>query len=889
MNPNFCYLLPVGLDYLGVTKIAGNAWDYLGQPQPTFQQIENFAGTGRTMLRWKWDGHTIPTTGGDHNIYLYFEVRVADDAPIWTSLKGELFGGWQQPNGIGASMVPDTLDYDGDGDTAEKVARTYSYFDIGFDEGSGIASIDSVLWVKGELDTDYTRFPDTANSVPGGQADYEMRITNTGGVSIKDLTIIDVLPSIGDTGVIDTSPRGSLWEPFLAGPVELPGNVTVYYSTAKNPCRPELGITVPGCEDPQWSSSVPADITTVHSLKFAFGGRWLTPGETMTLSWPMRVPVNAPTGGEVAWNSFGYIGTRADNSVPMLPSEPMKVGISANPSEGGSYGDFIFDDADRDGFFTAGELGINGVRIELYRDNGDGIQDPATDTLENFTVTFFNGQADGYYLFTNLDPGDYYGVVYMPDGMNASEPAEDLPPSAQPMAVNGDFEDVINGDEPTDWIALPGYTVHTHDDKAHSGARRLHVKQRSDYLQGFGQIVTDRVVNGVAYRVELFTYMGNDNADSVVVELRDGSTTIDSFTSQPLPHSAGEPWTKVAGTLDATWEPGPSPMLSLWIRTASTSDDFYVDSLSVVPFDGANDSDGERAVVNGQPVAMFPMTTLAEGESQLSWDQGVYLRAGLPSVWALAEQSDGRVILGGAFESSHGITRNNIVRVTENGGIDGSFDPGAGTNGNVRASATLPAGAVLIGGSFTDYDGASVSGLIRTNPSGAVGAPVPQPNSADIRSIVDDGTGRFLVTGGFSSFGGTGAMNIVRLASDLTIDSSFNADQGPDGPVNAALPTSAGKIIVVGDFSSCGGVARGGVARLHANGKLDMGFDPIGGANGPVRHIVQKTGGKIVLVGDFTEFGGFPCLGTVRLTPEGAVDVEHGNSTLEIESVRQGH
>ena len=53
---------------------------------------------------------------------------------------------------------------------------------------------------------------------------------------------------------------------------------------------------------------------------------------------------------------------------------------------------------------------MDGIRVELYRDNGDGVNNPAHDTLENFTVTT-NG---GAYTFSNLDAGDYYAVVYVP-------------------------------------------------------------------------------------------------------------------------------------------------------------------------------------------------------------------------------------------------------------------------------------------------------------------------------------------------------------------------------------------------------------------------------------------------------------------------------------------
>ena len=85
---------------------------------------------------------------------------------------------------------------------------------------------------------------------------------------------------------------------------------------------------------PNWSLIPPADITTVRSLKFDFGSRLLTAGETVELIWPMQVPVDVATNGVIAWNSFGIIGTRNDNNALLLAAEPIKVGIATNAPAG---------------------------------------------------------------------------------------------------------------------------------------------------------------------------------------------------------------------------------------------------------------------------------------------------------------------------------------------------------------------------------------------------------------------------------------------------------------------------------------------------------------------------------------------------------------------------
>jgi uncharacterized delta-60 repeat protein len=59
-----------------------------------------------------------------------------------------------------------------------------------------------------------------------------------------------------------------------------------------------------------------------------------------------------------------------------------------------------------------------------------------------------------------------------------------------------------------------------------------------------------------------------------------------------------------------------------------------------------------------------------------------------------------------------------------------------------------------------------------------------------------------------------------------------------------------GKIIIAGIFKSVLGVPRSNIARLNADGTLDMGFDP--NANDLVRSVAVQTDGKVLLAGAFT-------------------------------------
>jgi len=73
------------------------------------------------------------------------------------------------------------------------------------------------------------------------------------------------------------------------------------------------------------------------------------------------------------------------------------------------------------------------------------------------------------------------------------------------------------------------------------------------------------------------------------------------------------------------------------------------------------------------------------------------------SVFALAVQSDGEIVVGGRFTTLGGQTRNYIARLNADGTLDTTFDPGA--NDWVDALAVQSDGKLVVGGFFTTLGG----------------------------------------------------------------------------------------------------------------------------------------------------------------------------------------
>ena len=72
-----------------------------------------------------------------------------------------------------------------------------------------------------------------------------------------------------------------------------------------------------------------------------------------------------------------------------------------------ALGDLVWYDTNDNGIVDTGEQPIPGVDVGLYRDNGDGVFNQTTDTNLGAQTT----SASGLYLFTNLQPANYFVQV----------------------------------------------------------------------------------------------------------------------------------------------------------------------------------------------------------------------------------------------------------------------------------------------------------------------------------------------------------------------------------------------------------------------------------------------------------------------------------------------
>jgi uncharacterized delta-60 repeat protein len=227
-------------------------------------------------------------------------------------------------------------------------------------------------------------------------------------------------------------------------------------------------------------------------------------------------------------------------------------------------------------------------------------------------------------------------------------------------------------------------------------------------------------------------------------------------------------------------------------------------------------------------------------------------------VGAIAIQNDSKIILTGAFTTFNGVAKNKIVRLNANGSIDSSFSIGSGANNYVSCVNVQADGKIIIGGSFTLYNGLNRNYLARLNVDGSIDPSFNIGSGANnqVRRIVIQNDGKFIIVGAFTSFNGISCSRIARLNPDGSFDNSFNTGSGLNSNVWAVSLQNDGKILIGGDFTNCNGFDAFRIARLFGDGSIDTSFNSGLGANNYVWTTEITDDGKIIIGGYFTLFNG---------------------------------
>jgi uncharacterized delta-60 repeat protein len=247
----------------------------------------------------------------------------------------------------------------------------------------------------------------------------------------------------------------------------------------------------------------------------------------------------------------------------------------------------------------------------------------------------------------------------------------------------------------------------------------------------------------------------------------------------------------------------------------------------------------------------------------------------------LTIQPDGKILIGGYFTNYNGVSRRRVARLNVDGSLDTDFNPGTGANDVVTTLSLQSDGKILLGGKFNTFNGVSRNGIVRLNSDGSLDTdfnPATWTNS-NVYSIVPQPDGKILISGYF-----TGTV-LMRLNSDGSVDDSFTMGIGYDAKFSAAYAYSIalqpdGQIILGGNFIIYNGFYINRIVRLNSDGNIDFGFyfNSGNGVDSPfysdtyVVSVVIQPDGKILIGGLFTRYNGVDRYFTARVNSDGSLD-----------------
>lgn len=326
-------------------------------------------------------------------------------------------------------------------------------------------------------------------------------------------------------------------------------------------------------------------------------------------------------------------------------------------------------------------------------------------------------------------------------------------------------------------------------------------------------------------------------------------------------------------------------------------------------------------------------------------------------VTAMALQADGKILLAGFGLGTKGYDTTGIIRLNSNGTLDNSFAIGNALDQYdfIRAITVQQNGKIVVGGSFNSWNGASATSIIRLNSNGQIdnsfvlqgsglGAAVPTSSPVTITTIRELPDSSLFIGGNFAFYDTSKRMGIVKLLKDGSLDTSFYQD--PSIPVSTNFIvqdigiTNQNKILLGGHFYTWNNLYSNLIV-LQPNGLLDslspfsgpdptqpfsaggitdifvnadnsfLAFGPFAGVyngiyqnnlalynsqhqidtsfhngfqrTGSVIETIPQADNKVLVVGDFNQYGetnGSPRQYIARLHKDGSLDTTYYNTDL---------
>lgn len=252
-------------------------------------------------------------------------------------------------------------------------------------------------------------------------------------------------------------------------------------------------------------------------------------------------------------------------------------------------------------------------------------------------------------------------------------------------------------------------------------------------------------------------------------------------------------------------------------------------------------------------------------------------------VRTIITQVDGKILVGGKFTNYNGVQQNYISRLNTDGSLDTSFNIGTGFSYIISTIVLQSDGKILVGGTFTSYNGINRNAVVRLNTDGSLDTSFINEVTGllnTINSIAIQSDGKILIGGNFQMRNGTSQKRIARLNIDGSWDTTFVGDFS-QGSISSIAIQPDGKILAGGDLiryinlATTSSLPVSSLVRLNTDGSIDPSFEIKDGFSGTIgvsfETVVIQPDGKILVGGEFYTklYNG----AIARLNPDGSLDI----------------
>ncbi|MBX3737182.1 MAG: delta-60 repeat domain-containing protein [Candidatus Didemnitutus sp.] len=385
-----------------------------------------------------------------------------------------------------------------------------------------------------------------------------------------------------------------------------------------------------------------------------------------------------------------------------------------------------------------------------------------------------------------------------------------------------------------------------------------------------------------------------DGSVSAVVIQSDGKIVIGgAFTKIGSTKRTYLARLNVDGSLDTSYAPGPNgAVFALYLK----SDGSVLAGGNFSAWYTENDSDTTTDNTTDNVSRAYLAEIDAAGKvTSLNWSLN-------SSVYAIARQTDGKFLLGGAFSAIRGTTRTAFARVSADGTVDSGVNPAP--DGSVRAIAVQSDGKILFGGTFTtlqlddgqgdddDKDGltnddADRRNLARLNADGSLDKTYNPGADSTVTAIATLADGRVVIGGSFTHVGPSDALArkyLAAIGTTGTPDSSFTTQT--NDRVYSSAKAADGTLYFVGRFTTASSgtsdtlAASNHILRLASDGTFQASWtvtasNPTGAR---VAAIAPQSDGRVLVGGSFSNLGGQTTTNLARFSAAGVRDTSFTTS-----------